>query len=191
MRRKLLSITLATTLMATMFTGCSSDDTAKKDGGKDSGAKTNASVNLELGIWPSDELADYIKTFEGYQATMKELHPEVNVIPKHYTYATDTFVSLASSGNCPTIYETWYTEPQKLIKQGLACDITKELKEKGWDADMSETVKDLMSDENGNIYGIPRDAYVLGVMCNVELFEEAGLVDENGIPVTNYTIKLQ
>ena len=47
---------------------------------------------------------------------------------------------------------------------------------------MSPSVLSLMSDENGHVYGVPRDAYALGLMCNVELFEEAGLVDDNGIP---------
>ena len=176
MKKKIVSVALATALATTMLAGCqgSKEGQGKKaDDGK---------TVLSLGIWPSDELADDIATFEGYTDTMKELHPEVSVKPAHYTYATDTFVSLASSGNCPTIFETWYTEPQKLIKQGLACDITKELKARGWDADMSESVKELLTDENGNIYGIPRDAYVLGIMCNVDLFTEAGLVDENGIP---------
>ena len=174
MKKKIVSVALATAVATTMLAGCAGNGTTKKtDSGK---------TVLSLGIWPSDELADDIATFEGYTDTMKELHPDVEVKPAHYTYATDTFVSLASSGNCPTIFETWYTEPQKLIKQGLACDITKELKARGWDADMSESVKNLMSDKDGNIYGIPRDAYVLGLMCNVQLFEEAGLVDENGIP---------
>ena len=171
MRKKFLCLALAATMATTMFAGCSGK---KADNGK---------VQLKLGIWPSEELADDVKTFEGYTKTMNKLHDNVDVIPKHYTYATDTFVSLASSGNCPTIFETWYTEPQKLIKQGLVADITKELKEKGWDADMSESVRDLMSDADGNIYGIPRDAYVLGIMCNVDLFKEAGLVDDKGIPI--------
>ncbi len=178
MKKKIVSVALATAVATTMLAGCSGSGAGLNSGKKSDSGKTV----LSLGIWPSDELADDIATFEGYKDTMKELHPDVEVKPAHYTYATDTFVSLASSGNCPTIFETWYTEPQKLIKQGLACDITKELKARGWDADMAQSVKDLMSDKDGNIYGIPRDAYVLGLMCNVQLFEEAGLVDENGIP---------
>ncbi|MBE5957524.1 MAG: extracellular solute-binding protein [Lachnospiraceae bacterium] len=178
MKKKLVSVALATAVATTMLAGCAGSGTNTGSNKKDDGKTV-----LSLGIWPSDDLVDDVATFEGYTDTMKDLHPDVTVKPAHYTYATDTFVSLASSGNCPTIFETWYTEPQKLIKQGLCSDITKELKARGWDADMSEEVKALMSDENGNIYGVPRDGYVLGLMCNVELFEQAGLVDADGIPI--------
>lgn len=178
MRKKIISVALATTLTATMLAGCGG--TAEK---KESGDKGSDKVQLSLGIWPSDELADDIKMFEGYTDTMAETNPDVEVKPAHYTYATDTFVSLASSGNCPTIFETWYTEPQKLIKQGLAADITDELEARGWLDKMSPSIRELMSDENGRVYGIPRDAYVLGIMCNVELFEEAGLVEADGTPI--------
>lgn len=179
MRKKIISVALAATLATTMLVGCSGNNTANKGGDK----KDSGKVKLSLGIWPSEELADDIKMFEGYTETMKEKNPDVNVKPAHYTYSTDTFVSLASSGNCPTIFETWYTEPQKLIRQGLCADITDELESRGWLEKMSPSIKDLMSDENGHVYGIPRDAYVLGIMCNVELFEKAGLVDDDGIPI--------
>lgn len=170
--KKVISIALITTLTAAMFTGCGGDNSSKDDG----------NTVLKLGIWPSDDLVDDVATFEGYVETMKELHPDVTVEPAHYTYATDTFVALASSGNCPTIFETWFTEPQKLIQQGLVADITDEIKERGWDEKMNSSVLDILSDDEGHIYGVARDAYALGIMCNVTLFEEAGLVDENGIP---------
>ena len=48
--------------------------------------------------------------------------------------------------------------------------------------DMNDNIKGLLSDSDGKVYGVPRDAYGLGLMCNVELFEKAGLVDENGVP---------
>lgn len=171
--KKVMSVALIAAMTTTMITGCESNS-GKKDDGK---------TVLSLGIWPSDDLVDDISMFEGYTDTFNESHPDVTVEPKHYTYATDTFVSLAESGNCPTIFETWFTEPQKLIQQGLVADITEQLKERGWDTQMNQSILDILSDKDGRIYGVARDAYALGVMCNVELFEEAGLVDADGIPV--------
>ena len=63
---------------------------------------------------------------------MKELHPNVTCVPAYYKYATDTFMPMVESGNCPTIFETWFTEPQKLIKAGAIADITDELEARGW-----------------------------------------------------------
>lgn len=178
-KKQLLSLALIAALTTTMFAGCGSS--GDKDSAKKKAEKEGKTV-LSLGIWPSADLVDDVKNFEKYAKTMNEQHSDVYVEPASYTYATDTFVSLAESGNCPTIFETWFTEPKKLIKQGLVADVTDILKERGWIDDMSPSVLSLMSDENGHVYGVPRDAYALGLMCNVELFEEAGLVDDNGIP---------
>lgn len=177
MRKKLFKRVISAALIATMataiFTGC----------GNDSGKKDDGKTVLSLGIWPSDDLVDDIAVHEGYVETFNEKNPDVTVEPKHYTYATDTFVSLVESGNCPTIFETWFTEPQKLIHQGLVADITEQLKERGWDTQMNTSILDILSDDEGRIYGVARDAYALGVMCNVDLFKEAGLVDKDGVPI--------
>ena len=90
---------------------------------------------------------------------------------------------MAEAGSVPTIFETWFTEPQKLIKNGFVADITDILNELGWADKMGANVKTLLSDKDGRIYGVPRDGYVLGLMINAEVFEDAGLVDENGVPL--------
>ena len=146
-------------------------------------AEETKNVTITLGIWPEDTLTDDIAVHEGYVATMKELHPEVTCVPAYYKYATDTFMSMVEAGTVPTVFETWFTEPQKLIREGAVADITDELEARGWLDLMSDSVRDLLSDENGRVYGVPRDAYALGVMANVELFREAGLVDGDGYPI--------
>ena len=137
-------------------------------------------VTLKLGIWPEDTMTDEIKLHEGYVETFNATHTNVEVVPAYYKYATDTFVSLAESGSLPTIFESWYTEPQKLIKGGFVKDITDILAARGWLDAINPSIRALMSDANGRVYGIPRDGYALGLMCNVELFEEAGLVNADG-----------
>ena len=132
-KKQLLSLALIAALTTTMFAGCGSS--GDKDSAKKKAEKEGKTV-LSLGIWPSADLVDDVKNFEKYKETMNEQHSDVYVEPASYTYATDTFVSLAESGNCPTIFETWFTEPQKLIKQGLVADVTDILKERGWIDDM-------------------------------------------------------
>lgn len=164
--------TLAVALLATI-TICSCFAWGKK--------KTSSNMSIKLGIWPEDTLTSDIELHKGYVKTFNKLYPKINVVPAYYKYATDTFVPLAEAGQLPTIYDTWFTEPQKIINQGFAKDITKEVKEIGWDKKMNPGVLELLS-KNGKIYGVPRDAYALGLMCNVDLFTEAGLVDKNGLP---------
>ena len=137
---------------------------------------------LKLGIWPEDTLTDDIAMHKEFVKKFNEKHPNVEVVPAYYKYAVDTFVPKAESGNLPTIFESWYTEPQKLIAGGFVADITDILQERGWLDTLNPSIRELLS-KDGRIYGIPRDGYALGLMLNVELFEEAGLVDENGYPI--------
>ncbi|MDR3284910.1 MAG: extracellular solute-binding protein [Treponema sp.] len=148
-------------------------------GGKDQ--NTEGKTVVKLGIWPEDTLPGEIAMHENWVREYNKLYPDAMIQPAQYRYATDTFVSMAEAGQAPTIFETWFTEPQKLIAGGFVRDITSEVKALGWDAKMNESIKSLLS-KDGRIYGIPRDAYALGLMLNVELFREAGLVDRNGVP---------
>ena len=161
--------------VSVMLTGCGGDnqsaatDTKSEETQAAATAETketaeNEEVTLTLGIWPEDTLTDDIQVHEGYVAAMKELHPNVTCVPAYYKYATDTFMPMVESGNCPTIFETWFTEPQKLIKAGAIADITDELEARGWLDKMNPSIKSLLSDSNGRVYGIPRDGYALGLL---------------------------
>ena len=185
--KRLVSMLICILLVATTLVGCKKNETsavgATTEGvtAGEPAAAPAEKFQIKLGIWPEDTLTDDVKLHEGYVKTFNEKHPNVEVIPAYYKYATDTFVSLAESGNLPTIFDTWFTEPQKLINGGFVADITDELKARGWDTAMNPSIRDMLS-KDGRIYGLPRDGYALGLMLNVELFEEAGLVDANGYP---------
>lgn len=143
----------------------------------------NLTATIKLGIWPSDTAAEAeIAMHEGFVAKMKELYPNVTIEPYYYQYSVDTYVTMAEAGNAPTVFQPWFTEPQRLINAGLVADITDELAEKGWEKYMNPGYKKMLSDANGRIYGIPRDSYGLGLMLNVELFEAADMMNEDGTP---------
>lgn len=150
-------------------------------GGKD-GGKAAGKTTIKLGIWPEDTLTGDIAMHQGFVKEFNSVYPDITIQPAYYKYATDTFVSLAQSGQLPTIIESWFTEPQKLITGKFVRDITPELKELGWDVKMNDSIKSLLS-KDGKIYGTPRDAYALGLMLNVDLFKQAGLVDKDGLPL--------
>lgn len=190
MKKKLVSLVLCVAMATAMLTGCGEKAATSESSASSSEVATSAEtvaedeeVTITLGIWPEDTLTDDIKMHEGYVETMKELHPNVTCVPAYYKYSTDTFMPMVESGNCPTIFESWFTEPQKLIEAGAIADITDELEARGWLDAMNPSIKSLLSDSNGRVYGIPRDGYALGMMLNVELFEEAGLVDADGYPI--------
>lgn len=200
--KKILCVILCLTMMMSVLSGCSktkntdtADDSTGGAGnqtntqgtGKDAATATPAEdqpVTITIGVSPSDSATDAdIERWNTAVADMKEKHPNVTIKEAHYDYAPDTFVALAEAGNLPTLYGTWFTEPQKLIQQGYAADITAELQARNWVEPMNKSLLSILSDENGKVYGIPVTAYGLGLMINVDLFKEAGLVDSEGIPV--------
>lgn len=199
MKRKVVGLLLCLTLAVSLFSGCKKNDatSTSDDANKTETQQTStpeptkaevtstepaAKVELKLGIWPEDTLTDDIAMHKEFVTKFNVTHPNVEVVPAYYKYSVDTFVPKAESGNLPTIFETWYTEPQKLIAGGFVADITDILEERGWLNSMNPSIRELLS-KDGRIYGIPRDGYALGLMMNVELFEEAGLVDESGCPI--------
>lgn len=143
----------------------------------------NLTCTISLGIWPSDTAPETeISMHQGFVAKMKELYPNVTIEPNYYQYAVDTYVTMAAAGNAPTVFQPWFTEPQRLINAGLVADITDVLIARGWEQYMNQGYKNMLSDANGRIYGIPRDSYGLGLMLNVEMFEQAGLMNDDGTP---------
>lgn len=163
---KLGVILTAAVMVFIMATGCD--------------AKGGDKVVLKLGIWPEDTNPKEVTLHEGYKATFEAAHAGSTVEPANYKYAVDTFVALAEAGNLPTIFETWYTEPQKLIKSGYVRDITDILAKRGWLDAINPSIRTLLSDSQGRCYGIPRDGYALGLMLNLDLFAQAGLMNADG-----------
>lgn len=198
--KKILSIILCLALAMSLLSGCSkakTPDTTNDVTGAASATSTPAPtaaatatpaadqpVTITIGISPSDSATDAdIARWDAAVAAMKEKHPNVTVKEAHYDYAPDTFVALAEAGNLPTLYATWFTEPQKLISQGYAADITKELQDRNWIDPMNKSLLSILSDKDGKVYGVPVTAYGLGLMINVDMFKAAGLVDAEGVPV--------
>ncbi len=166
---KVISMILAIAMVLGMFVGCAGAEAVEESG------------KIYLGFWPEETQTEAIATHENYYVpAFNALHPNVEVVPSYYNYAPDTYVAMATAGNAPTALESWSTEPEHLTRNGLVRDSTDILEERGWADVMSPAIRDLLSDEDGRIYGVPRDAYSLGLMCNIALFEEAGLVNEDG-----------
>ncbi|WP_238885520.1 ABC transporter substrate-binding protein [Clostridium sp. YIM B02551] len=173
--RKNLQKIIAIGLMLSVvgITGCAKSKPTSTD--------SKGQVTVKLGIWPQDGLTDQIEQHKKWAAQILE-SDNVKIEPAYYKYAVDSFVSMATAGNAPTIFDTWYTEPQKLIDNGFVRDITPQLKELGWDTKMNPDVMKLLS-KDGKIYGLPRDGYAEGLMINAKLFKDAGLADANGKPI--------
>ena len=124
----------------------------------------NLTCTITLGNWPADTAPEAEKAlFEGYKATMAKLYPNVTLVPDYYSYTLSNYVPMAKGGTAPSIFQPPFTDPQLLISQHLVGDVTDALEAYGVLDKFSPSYVEMLADENGRIYGLPRDGYVLGM----------------------------
>ncbi len=183
---KITSILLALLMVVTLLTACGGgvspssvapDQPGSPDG--DTPPSVDENVTLTLGIYPVDTDEAAKAEHEKFIALYEEKYPNVEVVRQNYEYALDTFVPLAESGGLPVVFTSWFTEPQKIIASGYAADITDYLQERGWLEKIHPGIVELLS-QDGRVYGLPRDAYALGLMVNLDMFEAAGYKNADG-----------
>ncbi|MDR1737060.1 MAG: extracellular solute-binding protein [Oscillospiraceae bacterium] len=140
-------------------------------------------AEVSFGNYPPDTAPELeLDTFDRWLEILVTQYPNVTPIPDYYSYTLDTYTPRAVGGTAPTIFQPPFTDPQLLISQKLVGDVTDALEEYGLLEKFSPAFVDLLSDENGRIFGMPRDTYVLGLHLNLDLFREAGLMNEDGTP---------
>lgn len=113
---------------------------------------------------------------------IRKQHPEIQYKKTESSYNSTNVLPMAVSGQLPTMYSVPYTEPQRIIDAGYAGDVTEVFKQHGYDKLLNKTYLDLVY-KDGEYYGVPLFVYNIGLMCNISIFREAGLLDENGCPI--------
>ena len=102
-------------------------------------------------------------------------------MPDTWAFDLQTFYSKAAAGQLPNVYYSNFTEIEKIISGDYGADITDGLKRAGYENVYNESILDLIS-RDGKIYTYPTDAYTLGLAYNADLFEQAGLMNDDGTP---------
>ena len=142
-------------------------------------------IVLEIGFWPETTEAKDLNMYNEWKANFERDYPQYEIVGKPYKYSPDTIGGKVMTKTLPTVFQTWFTEPQKLVDNKYIRSIDREIKALGWDTMMDEGMKDTLT-FNNEIYGIPRDGYGLGLLINIKTLGDNGLLpeDENG----NYKI---
>ncbi|PYI55552.1 ABC transporter substrate-binding protein [Paenibacillus flagellatus] len=182
---KALAASAAVTLAVTACSGGGGTDPANGGGagstdGGAAGKKEVKEVVFNNGDWPKPQ-DKKLPQFEEWQKKFESENPGVKMKAENYTYDTNTFLPKAESGQLPNLFGTWFTEPKKIINAGYAADITAQMKNYGYDKALNPAMLELVK-KDGKFYGIPTSGYYMGMWYNVNLFKQAGLLDEKGIP---------
>lgn len=144
------------------------------------GGGSNGKVSLKVGNWPDETKAEQLADMNRIKDEFMTNNPDIEIVGDTFAFDTKSFTMKAAAHQLPTMFTTYFTEISNIIKNGYAADLTDTLKENGWYDSMNPELRELVSDQDGHIYGIPTDAYAQGLYINKKLFEEAGLVNEDG-----------
>jgi multiple sugar transport system substrate-binding protein len=131
-------------------------------------------VEITVSEMPAESQPELRENWLAQAARFQEMYPNVTVTGDTYTYGLDTFPPLVAAGQVPTLFEAYLTDPDKMIEQGIAADLTTYYEASGLDQVINPNILALVSDDDGNIHGIPRFAYAMGLAYNIELLEAAG-----------------
>ncbi|MCR4718718.1 MAG: hypothetical protein K5768_03715 [Firmicutes bacterium] len=172
--KRAIALLIALAMGTTMISSC-----GKKE---DSSLTEDGRVILTVGNWPDEETkpesyASRMKLKEEFEAK----YPDILVVPDTWAYDVSTFAAKAEGGTLPIIYNTFATESKKIMELGYAADITDAMKKNGYYDAISDDIKNEIS-KDGHIYIIPRSLYTLGLVLNLNLFRQAGLMNEDGTP---------
>ncbi len=140
--------------------------------------KGDGRIQVRIGMWPDSSLKKDNEMYEKWEEAFEAEYPQYDIVADRYEYSAETIVAKATAKQLPTVFQTYFTEPQKLIGNGWVADITDELNELGWldkmDSDMREAVS-----ANGRCYGVPRDGYGMGLFLNLNMLYDVGLIDKD------------
>ncbi len=139
--------------------------------------KQSAKIEVVIGMWPESANTDDVAMFETWKARFETDYPQYEIIGESFTYSVEAFYARANSHTLPTVFQTWFTEPQMIVDGGYAKDITDIVTNLGWYDKMDPELRNYLT-FNDRLYGIPRDGYGLGMIVNLDVLYDAGLVDD-------------
>jgi multiple sugar transport system substrate-binding protein len=100
-------------------------------------------------------------------------YPNVTVVGNDYVYAPDTFPALVAGDQVPTVFQAYLTDRDAMVNQGIAADLTSYYEATGLGDIYNPNLLSLVS-ADGKTYGMPIEAYVMGLAYNIKMLEDAG-----------------
>jgi ABC-type glycerol-3-phosphate transport system substrate-binding protein len=172
--RKRVAVAMAITLALGLVAGCSGDDDDSDDaatGGSGGDEKVTISVS---NLPPETEKATRDAFLERVQE-FEDANPNITIEPNEWEWDAATFTTQLAGGTLPTTFEFPFTDGQALIARGQLADITAEVEDLPYAGDFNPSVLQVVQDDDDKIYGVPSQAYGMGLHYNRAMFEQAGL----------------
>ena len=140
--------------------------------------KGNGKIKVSIGMWPDSTLTADTEMFKKWEEQFEADYPEYDIVGDKYDYSADTIAAKATAKQLPTVFQTYFTEPQKLIERKWIADITDQITELGWLDKMDANMREAVS-KDGRCYGVPRDGYGMGMFLNLAMLYDVGVIEKN------------
>ncbi|MFA5225330.1 MAG: extracellular solute-binding protein [Bacilli bacterium] len=140
------------------------------------GPKDNR-ISVAIGMWPETQQTQDVAMFNVWKERFESDYPEYKIVAQPYQYDQTTVAANAMSGTLPTIFQTYFTEPRMLIKNQYIRAVTDIVQELDYYDDMEISMRHTLEDDEGNLYGVPRDGYGFGVLMNLKTLNFYGLIE--------------
>ncbi|MEP7292548.1 MAG: extracellular solute-binding protein, partial [Chloroflexota bacterium] len=130
-------------------------------------------VTITVTEKPASDQAESLATWEAQVARFQELYPNVTIEGLELEYQPAPFAAMIAGNQLPTLFRTYFTEVDKFIDQGVIADLTPSFTAASVANVYNPAILSVISADD-KFYGIPRDAYALGLVYNIPMLEAAG-----------------
>jgi multiple sugar transport system substrate-binding protein len=135
-----------------------------------------------VSLKPGSEKAAF-DAFDEQVRQFEAANPTIDVTTQEYEWTGPTFTAALAGGTLPTVFTVPFTDGAALVANGQLADITDPVKSFGYVDKFNQAILATGQGKDGHIYGVPTDAYGVGLQYNRALFQQAGL-DPNKPPTT-------
>ena len=163
--------------------GCSSDpDSSGADGGP-AEVDPDAEVTIRVSHMPSPDQEAQLENFNRMLEDFEDKFPNITVEGDEAIFDAQTFNAQVAGGTLPTVMSVPFTEIQALIARGQVTNITDYIADDELLGQINPNLIEVVSDADGDVFGVPVNAYAMALVYNRALYEQAGL-DPDSPPTT-------
>ncbi len=163
MKRKLICLVIVAAVLCALLCACQPN---------------NGKIKIAVGFWPEKSQTSDIAMYEEWKENFERDYPQYELVAEPYQYSPETVAAKGNTGNLPTIFQTYFTEPASLIEEGYIRDITEQVEELGWLDKIDDSMRAQLT-VDGKLYGIPRDGYGMGLFINLDMLYSLDVITKN------------
>ena len=117
-------------------------------------------VSITVSDKPASDQPEELAIWDGQVAKFEAMYPNVKIEGLELKYDPTAFIAMIAGDQLPTIFKTYFTEPEKFIGQDAVADLTGYFDQSGLTDVFNANVLAIAS-QDGKLYGIPDFAYSL------------------------------